>query len=492
MTQLRHFIPGTTNDKHYFWLSFIFASIFYFTVSALRHYYLQSGVYDLGLFTQWSYLVSQGHLWEPSSLTGYIKPALGDHFSLLLIPIGLLFHLWPSAYFLLLVQSLGLGILSATVFSAIAHPSQSKPIKVALFFSTVLNPYVINSALNDFHPEVAFAFFGLLALIDLRNSHFLRGCAFLILYLFSKEAMAIFGFSVGLYILFGKRRFLGFAILVVSLSYFFYASSIVESYQSYAQGRFGQLGSTYPEIIWNTLTNPLLLLQPVLRIEGIIYLASLFLPFFLLFSWPRSLPAVAASIPLLAVNLLSSADVMRSPIYQYQLPICILLFIACLDSVNSSGGILSRRDATRSAFVCLLLVWSLSFGLLVQHRSFLTRYLSTSSLAPTVNVLEHKFSSPTHKVWAHEALAPHFSGREKIYYQTKDLDSTDFDLAVFPAFRESQPPKSLVVKIRNVLYGYGEPDLYADSFEILQKLRKAGFVCQLSGGIHLCLPQVTR
>lgn len=491
MTQLCHLIPGTPNDKRYFWLSFIFASASYFILSSFRHYYLQSGVYDLGLFTQWSYLISQGHLWEPSSLTGYIKPALGDHFALLLIPVGLLFHLWPSAYFLLLLQSLGLGILSASVFSAIVRPSQSKPIKVALFCSTVFNPYIINSALNDFHPEVAFAFLGLLALIDLRNSHLLRGCVFLILYLFSKEAMAIFGLSVGVYILLRKRRFLGFAVLVVSLAYFFCASSIVESYQSYAQGRFGQLGSTYPEIIWNTLTNPLLLLKPVLRIEGIIYLASLFLPFFLLLSWPRSLPAVVASIPLLAVNLLSSADVMRNPIYQYQLPICIFLFIACLDSINSSSSILSRGDA-RSAFVSLLLVWALSFSLLVQHRSFFTRYLSTSGLAPTVDVLAQKLSSPTHKVWAHEAIAPHFSAREKIYYQTKDLDSIDFDFALFPAFRKSEPPNSLAVKIRNVLYGYGEPDLYADSFEILEKLRKAGFVCQLSGGIHLCRPQVTR
>ena len=491
MTQLCHFITGTPNDKRYFWFSFVFASIFYFVASSIRHYYLQSGVYDLGLFTQWSYLISQGHLWEPSSLTDYIKPALGDHLSLLLVPIGLLFHLWPSAYLLLLVQSLGLGILSATVFSAIARTSQSKPIKVVLFLSTVFNPYIINSALNDFHPEVAFAFFGLLALIDLRNSHFFRGCMLLVLYLFSKEAMAIFGFSVGLYILFGKRRLLGLAVLVVSLLYFLYASSIVESYQSYAQGRFGQLGSTYPEIIWNTLTNPLLLLQPLLRIEGIIYLASLLLPFFLLLGWPRSLPAVVASIPLLAVNLLSSADVMRSPIYQYQLPICIFLFIACLDAVNSSGSILSRGDV-RSTFVSLLLVWSLSFCLLVQHRSFFTRYLSTSSLAPTVEVLAQKFSNPSLKVWAHESLAPHFSARQKIYYQTKDLDSIDFDLALFPAFRKSEPPKSMAVKIRNALYGYGEPDLYADSFKILIKLRKAGFVCQLSDGIYLCIPEQAR
>ena len=450
---------------------------------------MQSGVYDLGLFTQWSYLVSQGQLWKPSSLTDYIKPALGDHFSLLLIPLGLLFHLWPSAYLLLLVQSLGLGILSATVFSAIVHPSQSKAIKFTLFLSIVFNPYIINSSINDFHPEVAFAFFGFWALVDLRNNRLFRGCSFLVLYLFSKEAMAVFGFSVGLYIFFKKKRLLGLAILVASLSYFFYASSVVEAYQSYAQGRFGQLGSTYPEIIWNTLTNPRLILEPVLRINGIIYLFGLFLPFFLLFNWPRLVPAVVASMPLVAVNLLSSADVMRSPIYQYQLPICVFLFIACLDSVNSSGNILTRSD-TRFACASLLLVWSLSICLFVQHRSFFTRYLSTSDLAPSVEVLAQKYSGPTHRVWAHETLAPHFSAREKIYYRIKDLDAADFDLALFPAFRQAEPPQSLVVKIRNVLYGYGQSDLYAESFEILEKLRKNGFACRLSGGIHLCLPKV--
>ena len=491
MTQLRHTIPSLPANRLYFLHSLAISSLLYFIASSLRHYYLQSGVYDLGLFTQWSYLISQGHFWEPSSLTEYIKPALGDHFSLLLIPIGFLFHVWPSSYLLLFVQSLGLGILSATVFSAIAPPSRGKAIKVALFFTIVFNPYVINSALNDFHPEVAFAFFGLFALISLRDGRIFRGCIFLILYLFSKEAMAIFGLSVSLYTFFGKKRLLALAITVASLSYFFYASSIVESYQSYAQGRFGQLGSTYPEIIWNTLSNPLLFLQPVLRVEGIVYLVGLFFPFFLLFSWPRFVPAVVASIPLLVVNLLSSADVMRSPIYQYQLPVCIFLFMACLDSVNSSGSILSRTDA-RSAFVSLLLVWGLSFGLLVQHRSFFTRYLSSSRLAPTVELLAQKYASPTHRVWAHEALAPHFSARESIYYQMKDLNSVDFDVAIFPAFRKAGPPDSFAVKIRNVLYGYGEPDLYAESFEALDKLRQAGFVCKLSGGIHLCLPQITR
>ena len=477
-----------TNKNRCSWLTFLFASAFYFSISSLRHYYLQSGVYDLGVFTQWSYLISQGQLWEPSSLTDYIKPALGDHFSLLLIPMGLLFNLWPSAYCLLLVQSLGLGIFSATVFSEITLPVKSKALKGALFLLTVFNPYIINSALNDFHPEVAFAIFGLLALTELRSSRFFCGCAFLALYLFSKEAMAIFGVSVGLYILINMKKPLGFAVLVASMFYFFYASSIVESYQSYAQGRFGQLGSTYPEIIWNTLTNPFLLVQPVLRSEGIIYFASLFLPFFLLFSWPRFLPAVVASTPLLTANLLSSAEAMRNPVYQYQLPICIFLFIACLDSVNSSGNIINRRDVRLSSF-SLLLVWSLSFCLLVQHRSFFTRYLSTANLAPTVESLAQKFSSPTHRVWAHELLAPHFSSREVIHYQIKDLGEFDFDLALFPAFRKSEPPQSLMVKIRNRIYGYGEKDLHADSLVILEELRKDGFVCQLTGDIHLCLPQ---
>ena len=131
---------------------------FYSILSALRHFLLHSGIYDLGLFKQWSYLLGIGQPWQPSSLTAYLKPALGDHLSLSLLSISPILKLLPNAYVLLLIQSLGLSLLCALIYSSIASKRDRGITKLIKLLAVSLNPFIFNSALNDFHPEVAFSF----------------------------------------------------------------------------------------------------------------------------------------------------------------------------------------------------------------------------------------------------------------------------------------------------------------------------------------------
>jgi len=71
-------------EYFFFLLSFLILSL----ASSLRHWWFNSSSWDLGIFDQAIYLISEGK--EPySSLLGF--HILGDHGALVLYPLGLLY-----------------------------------------------------------------------------------------------------------------------------------------------------------------------------------------------------------------------------------------------------------------------------------------------------------------------------------------------------------------------------------------------------------------
>ena len=449
----------------------------YSLLSFFRHFSLQSGVYDLGLFTQWSYLSGIGEFWTPSSLTEFIKPALGDHFSLLLIPIGQLFRLLPSAYTLLFLQSAGLALLATLFLGEVFQSFSSSLARRLITIGLLLNPFLINSALNDFHPEVAFAFLGFAALIFLRRKRYLASVVFLIMFVASKEAMAFFAIGYSLYSLLRRHFWLSAAVMGFALYYFAFSSSIVDAYQSYANTRYGHLGDGYVDILASPFTRPSDFWSAFINRDSFLYLLGLLTPFVALYRWPQVLPAFVSAIPLVFANILSGSDVMRSPIYQYQIPVLIFLMLAALDSAKSPTSLYSGKFLL--ARIRLYLILSvISFFLLTQWSFFPTRYLQHWSLGPSLFGYEREYSSPRLRVWAHERIASHFSGRREIFYREKDLVDRELDIVITPAFKPAVAPANLLQKLRNFVFSYGVSDEFADAANIVEVARSRGFQCK--------------
>ena len=90
--------------EHYFFIvSFLILSF----ASSLRHFWFHSSSWDLGIFDQAIYLISQGQ--KPfSTLLGF--HILGDHGALVLYPLGFLYKYFSSTYFLFFIQSFALSI----------------------------------------------------------------------------------------------------------------------------------------------------------------------------------------------------------------------------------------------------------------------------------------------------------------------------------------------------------------------------------------------
>ena len=81
--------------------------------SALRHGLLQSNAYDLGLFDQWVWLISQGL--PPISSMEHVH-VLADHGAWLLYGAGALYKLLPSVQWLLAGQALALSLTAIPIW----------------------------------------------------------------------------------------------------------------------------------------------------------------------------------------------------------------------------------------------------------------------------------------------------------------------------------------------------------------------------------------
>ena len=463
--------------QKYFLHSYLLFLSCYALLAFFRHFALQSGVYDLGLFTQWSYLSGLGELWTPSSLTDFIKPPLGDHFSLLLIPIGQLFRFFPSAYTLLFLQSAGLAFL-AILFLRELSESFSSPISLKLItIGLLFNPFLINSALNDFHPEVAFAFLGFASLVFLRRKQYLISVVLLMLFVASKEAMAFFAIGYSLYSLLRRHFSLSAVVMGVALYYFAFSSHIVDAYQSYANTRYGHLGDGYVDLLASPFIRPAAFWSTCFSRNTFLYLLSLLTPFFALYRWPQIIPAVVASAPLVLANILSESDVMRNPIYQYQIPVLIFLMQAALDSARCTPSLYSGTLSI--ARIRLYLASSvISVFFLTQWSFFPTRYLQHLSLAPSLLRYEMQYSSPSLSIWAHERIASHFSGRRAIFYREKDLVDNKTDVIITPAFQPARAPVNLLQKLRNLVFSYGGSDQFMEAENIVKAALSSGYNCE--------------
>ncbi|MFM7366479.1 MAG: DUF2079 domain-containing protein, partial [Sphaerospermopsis kisseleviana] len=79
--------------------------IILFTASSIKHLLYQSTAFDLGIFDQGIYLISQGKPPISSFMNHHI---FGDHAAGILYLLALLYKIYPTVYWLFLVQSISL------------------------------------------------------------------------------------------------------------------------------------------------------------------------------------------------------------------------------------------------------------------------------------------------------------------------------------------------------------------------------------------------
>ncbi|MCC3439352.1 DUF2079 domain-containing protein [Microcoleus sp. PH2017_05_CCC_O_A] len=423
------------------WAIAIAATIF-FACSSLRHALFQSTAFDLGIFDQAIYLLSQNQT-PFSSLMGI--HILGDHAAVIYYPLALLYKIYPDVHWLLLVQAvaLSLGAWPSWSLARLAGLNQEESRAIALIY--LLYPVVFNINLFDFHPEVIALPALLAAILAARLNKLVWFCTAILLVLSCKAVLSITVAAIGfwLFVCEKKQRF-GAIALLLGVAWFLIASQKIIPYFSGSEvagvGRYSYLGKSVLEIIINLILKPQLVLGKILSFDTFKYLFVLTLPvIWLLLPFSRKinlkyLTALIPAIPTLIINILSDLPFQRSLAYQYSVPIVPFLILAIiakeqaikntnilnqpLSSAPNTAKLQFKNIQIRQLWLGMqlpkaMIIWSLIiFLLLGESKDFILYANRLDTWQATREAIAQV--QPQSSILTDNRLAPHFAHRPTV------------------------------------------------------------------------------
>lgn len=404
------------------------SALILFFCSGLRHVMYKSAAFDLGIFDQAVFLISQQQI--PFSTLRQIH-IVGDHAAFVLYPLGWLYGIYPSVYWLFAAQAV---MMAAAVFplSRLARLAGLRDSQVvALVLAYLLYPAVFNINLYDFHPETLAlpAFFW--AVWSARIGKIVWFCINLVLILSCKDVLSITVAAMGLWlIVFEKKRLAGAIALFAGIVWFLIATQkiVPEFSGSEPAGLelYSYLGSSIAEVAKNLFFQPGLVLGKIFSLNTLIYLCLLLSPVI----WglaPQHLAPIVAAVPALLLNILSSADLQRNLVHQYSLPIIPFIFLAVIQNLSLGGGWFDRRG---------IIIWSLvAFLALAKYGYFWSIYSSSLDTWQATNAAIAQVNTQG-SVYTTAEIAPHLTHRKLIRFteaNSPPLNLTEFNYILLNA-----------------------------------------------------------
>ena len=399
--------PTPSNPPRKLWGICLLLGLSGWGFAATRHALLQSNAYDLGLFDQWAWLISQG-LAPISSMEGVHW--LADHGAWAFALAGGLYAITPSLQWLLASQALALSLTAVPIWMLAAQAGLTRRwcwLACGLWW---LQPVVFNSNLFDFHPEVWVMPALALSLWAQRAGKPRLWFVLLLLMLGCRDGLVLITAGIALELAWKQRWRWSAAAGLLSAGWLLLLSRWL-----YPWLRDGE-GPKAASRMFNHLSGgPAAIASNLDWAGGLSYLLLLAVPCVVLWR-RRSLPVLLIGLPLVLVNLLSSASSYRTLVHHYSLPLAVITVLAAIDGLaaaGTSGHHLKRR--TRA----LLVGWVVLCWLALAKPWFFTgpylERLSTSrdaaeafpQIAPDAAVLTTSY------------LVPHLSQRPQIAFPKK-------------------------------------------------------------------------
>lgn len=403
------------------WMIFC-STLLLFFCSSLRHALFQSNAFDLGIFDNGIYLISQGE--EPFVAFRGIH-ILGDHAAWILYPLALFYKIYPNVHWLFAIQaiSLSLGALPTWYLAFNAGLKESQATAMAAVY--LLYPLIFNVNLFDFHPEVIAVPILLGAILAARLDKIFWFTLAIVVILGCKAVLSLSVIALGVWLLlFEKKRRCGLIAFALGLTWFFIATQVI--IPNFSGGEpaglkfYDSLGDSVFEIIKNIMVKPDRVFPHLFTLSNLEYLALLILPVIWGLS-PRHLTPLVGALPILFLNLLSDSVQQKNLTQHYSLPIFPFLILAVISTLAHQKGIL--RSPRK------IILWSLiSFFALAKYGYFGSRYLRhfDTVLATQEAVALVRTQGP---ILTADHIAPHLTHRPVIMLATKGADS--FDLSSF-------------------------------------------------------------
>lgn len=349
------------------------SALILFGCSILRHELFQSNAYDLGIFDQAIYLISQGQSPISSFLGFHI---LGDHAAGIFYLLALFYKIHPSVYWLFAVQAAALALGALPTWYLARHAGLTQQQAIAVVAMYLLYPLVFNINLFDFHAEVIAVPALLGAVLAARLDRTRWFCLSIVLTLACKAVLSLTVAALGWLLVFEKKRRYGAIALISGITWFVVATKIVIPFFGGQEAsverhitRYAYLGHSFSEAAQNLLLKPGLILGQIFSLGNLVYLLLLLIPVIWGLSLQGLQPLVGA-IPTLAINLLSDSYSQKDLVRQYSLPLVPFLVLAVISTLAAGRGWLRNKRQ--------IILWSLvAFLALAKYGYFVSIYVDS-------------------------------------------------------------------------------------------------------------------
>jgi uncharacterized membrane protein len=396
------------------------STIILFLASSLRHILFQSTAFDLGIFDNGVYLISQG---KTPYITFRQLHILGDHAAWIFYPIALFYVIFPSVYWLFFIQALALslGALPTWYLGKLAGLKESQCYVIALVY--LLYPLVFNINLFDFHPEVIALPAILWAILAVRLDKLWWFCTAIIIILGCKAVLALTIIVLGIMLLiWEKKRNYGVIAIIAGISWFIIATQVIipqfSGEEAAAVGRYSYLGNSVLEIAINLIIKPQIILSYLFTLPNLEYLLLLLAPLIWGLSW-RHLSNLIPAIPTLFLNLITDYQPQKDLIHQYSLPILPFLILTVIASLADGKSWFKTNKN--------IIIWSLiSFLALAKPYYFTSKYLTNLNTWNATNQALAMIKTQGNVLTAAQ-FAPHLTHRPELELAVQDREYNDLN-----------------------------------------------------------------
>lgn len=422
---------------------FLFLCLIFVIVASLHslvsHYLFFSNNWDLGFHNQLMY--KWAHFRNPSSTLWNpyyeLKNCLGDHFTLLM-PINSQLYWIFGSYGMLVAQIFYMIIGATGIYKLIQFKCKSNNLAllgVFLFFTH----YSLYAALAfDAHDNIYGMMFLPWVLFFYYKKNFSAFIFSLFIFLAAREDLAFTGISLGLSLLIfdrGQKKF-AVACFLIPLFYFiivynFIMPSLFPLPVKHVDSRFGNLGSSFPEVIQTVITKPFYTLQLFLDQKEKQEKFNYFLMTggILVFIQPRF---IFIFFPTFCITCLSSAWGLWGNLYHYNIVFAVMLPFLVITTAELIKNLKLKYILLSAAVIMNLITlknirfsdWT-GFGRIFtedyyKRRSNLTEIHEGLSLIPD-----------TSSISAINFLTPHLAFRDKAYFfpDVKDAEYIAINVA---------------------------------------------------------------
>lgn len=411
----------------YFVLCACLVFIAYFLWLQMRRY-AQLGAYafDLGIFQQAVWLMSQG---KAPFATVRGMNILGDHFTPILYLIAIPYRFWAHPFWLFLAQTLALAAGAFPLYRIALRRTQKEWAATLIAIGYLLHPALFTMLLFDFHPVLLSVPFVLWAMDAADGGKPKTFAIAAVLAMACRQEVALAIASLSAYAaLFWKRRWAWWGV-VGSIAWVFAVMGMMPhlagTERSPYLSLYARWGTTPLGIVWGILSRPLEAMKALVLCQGHatapgVYPLLLLAP---LSFFPLLAPEVLLfGLPNYTLIALNERVILRELGYQYASTLIPWLAFA---SVIAWGRLLQWGSELPPNLRCrwhcfIVLAWIVSVSLCAYRygppviQRFMSDMLPLSEAQAIANFL-HQHIPPNASVTAPTSLVPPLAHREQVY-----------------------------------------------------------------------------